>query len=91
MLWIKGIREFVEAANLLKRKGITARFVLAGIVIPTVRQPSPAAAPELADFRCGGVVGPPAGDVRNIQTGKCSVSAFPGGRGCAKGLNRSGS
>jgi glycosyltransferase involved in cell wall biosynthesis len=30
MLWIKGIREFVQAANLLKKKGITARFVLAG-------------------------------------------------------------
>jgi glycosyltransferase involved in cell wall biosynthesis len=30
MLWIKGISEFVEAVNLLLRKGITARFVLAG-------------------------------------------------------------
>jgi len=30
MLWDKGIREFVEAALSLKRRGIRARFVLAG-------------------------------------------------------------
>jgi glycosyltransferase involved in cell wall biosynthesis len=30
MLWIKGIREFVEAAKMLRGKGIRARFVLAG-------------------------------------------------------------
>lgn len=30
MLWIKGIREFVEAAKMLRSKGIRARFVLAG-------------------------------------------------------------
>jgi glycosyltransferase involved in cell wall biosynthesis len=30
MLWIKGIRDFVEAAKLLRDKGIAARFVLAG-------------------------------------------------------------
>jgi glycosyltransferase involved in cell wall biosynthesis len=30
MLWIKGIKEFVEAAQLLKAKGVAARFVLAG-------------------------------------------------------------
>lgn len=30
MLWTKGIGEFVEAAELLRRKGIAARFVLAG-------------------------------------------------------------
>ena len=30
MLWEKGIREFVQAAELLRGKGITARFVLVG-------------------------------------------------------------
>lgn len=30
MLWIKGIREFVEAAKVLRSKGLNARFVLAG-------------------------------------------------------------
>jgi glycosyltransferase involved in cell wall biosynthesis len=30
MLWIKGIREFVEAAQMLRGKGVSARFVLAG-------------------------------------------------------------
>lgn len=30
MLWIKGIREFVEAAKMLRSRGLNARFVLAG-------------------------------------------------------------
>lgn len=30
MLWIKGIREFVEAAKLLRDRGVVARFVLVG-------------------------------------------------------------
>lgn len=30
MLWIKGIKEFVEAAQLLRARGVSARFVLAG-------------------------------------------------------------
>ena len=30
MLWDKGVREFVEAARGLKRKGISARFILVG-------------------------------------------------------------
>jgi glycosyltransferase involved in cell wall biosynthesis len=30
MLWIKGVEEFVEAAKLLRAKGVAARFVLAG-------------------------------------------------------------
>ncbi len=30
MLWIKGIKEFVEAADLLRKRGVKARFVLAG-------------------------------------------------------------
>ncbi|HMF89066.1 MAG TPA: glycosyltransferase family 4 protein [Candidatus Angelobacter sp.] len=35
MLWIKGIMEFVEAARLLRAKGIMARFVLAGDTDPS--------------------------------------------------------
>tara|TARA_R110002096_G_scaffold6305_4_gene29260 strand:- start:20412 stop:21059 length:648 start_codon:yes stop_codon:yes gene_type:complete len=30
MLWDKGVGEFVEAAGILKKEGVTARFVLAG-------------------------------------------------------------
>jgi glycosyltransferase involved in cell wall biosynthesis len=30
MLWIKGISDFVEAASILRQRGLTARFVLAG-------------------------------------------------------------
>lgn len=30
MLWIKGIKEFVEAAQMLRARGVSARFVLAG-------------------------------------------------------------
>ena len=30
MLWIKGIQEFVDAAKLLRQRGVSARFVLAG-------------------------------------------------------------
>jgi glycosyltransferase involved in cell wall biosynthesis len=30
MLWIKGVREFVEAATALRKKGCSARFVLVG-------------------------------------------------------------
>jgi glycosyltransferase involved in cell wall biosynthesis len=54
MLWIKGIREFVEAANLLKRKGVTARFVLAGDSDPN----SPSAIPrqQLLNWQISGAV-----------------------------------
>lgn len=54
MLWIKGIREFVEAANLLKRKGVTARFVLAGDTDPN----SPSAIPrqQLLNWQISGAV-----------------------------------
>jgi glycosyltransferase involved in cell wall biosynthesis len=34
MLWIKGISDFVEAAKLLREKGMNARFVLAGDTDP---------------------------------------------------------
>lgn len=42
MLWNKGVREFVEAAQLVRRKGIVANFVLAGRTDPS----SPAAISE---------------------------------------------
>jgi glycosyltransferase involved in cell wall biosynthesis len=35
MLWDKGIREFVEAARIIKGRGIHARFVLAGRLDPS--------------------------------------------------------
>jgi glycosyltransferase involved in cell wall biosynthesis len=34
MLWIKGVSDFVEAAKLLREKGMNARFVLAGDTDP---------------------------------------------------------
>jgi glycosyltransferase involved in cell wall biosynthesis len=54
MLWIKGISEFVEAANLLKRKGVSARFVLAGDSDPS----SPSAIPrqQLLNWQISGAV-----------------------------------
>jgi glycosyltransferase involved in cell wall biosynthesis len=42
MLWIKGISDFVDAAKLLRAKGINARFVLAGDTDPG----SPGAIPQ---------------------------------------------
>jgi glycosyltransferase involved in cell wall biosynthesis len=42
MLWDKGVREFVEAAGLLKAQGVRAKFVLAGMV----DEENPAAIPE---------------------------------------------
>ena len=54
MLWIKGIAEFVEAAQLLRSKGITARFVLAGDSDPN----SPSAIPrqQLLNWQISGAV-----------------------------------
>jgi glycosyltransferase involved in cell wall biosynthesis len=46
MLWDKGIGEFVEAARILRRRGVEARCVLVGPLDPD----NPAAAPE-ADIR----------------------------------------
>lgn len=42
MLWNKGVREFVEAAQLLHQRGLAARFILVGRTDPS----SPAAIPE---------------------------------------------
>jgi glycosyltransferase involved in cell wall biosynthesis len=54
MLWDKGVGEFVEAARLVSRRGVTARFVLVGMVDPT----NPSAIPEsqLRDWRDDGLV-----------------------------------
>lgn len=43
MLWDKGVREFVEAARLLKQKGVHARFILVG----RRDEHNPAAIPEI--------------------------------------------
>ena len=53
MLWDKGIREFVEAARLLKAEGRDLRFVLAGGLDPG----NPASIPEriLMDWRAAGL------------------------------------
>jgi glycosyltransferase involved in cell wall biosynthesis len=42
LLWDKGVREFVEAAELLRKRGISAHFVLAG----SSDDGNPAAIPE---------------------------------------------
>jgi glycosyltransferase involved in cell wall biosynthesis len=54
MLWIKGIRQFVEAAKLLHSKGVTARFVLVGDTDPN----SPSCIPrqQLIDWHSSGEV-----------------------------------
>jgi len=54
MLWDKGIGEFVEAARLIRDKGIDARFILAGDTDPE----NPAAVPpyQLEAWNRGGVV-----------------------------------
>ena len=54
MLWNKGIKEFVEAASLLRGKGIAARFVLAG----DTDSGSPSAIPrqQLLEWQASGEV-----------------------------------
>lgn len=54
MLWNKGVREFVEAAKLVRSRGILAHFVLAGRTDPS----SPAAIPEqqLMEWHNAGLV-----------------------------------
>jgi glycosyltransferase involved in cell wall biosynthesis len=54
MLWIKGISDFVEAAKLLRAKGVNARFVLAGDTDPG----SPGAIPreKLQEWQNAGAV-----------------------------------
>ncbi len=54
MLWDKGVREFVEAAQILKQRGVTARFALVGDTDPHY----PACVPEqqLKEWQASGVV-----------------------------------
>jgi glycosyltransferase involved in cell wall biosynthesis len=54
MLWDKGVREFVEAARMLKNSGISARFVLVGDADPA----NPAAIPasRLSAWQSAGIV-----------------------------------
>jgi glycosyltransferase involved in cell wall biosynthesis len=54
LLWEKGIGEFVEAANALKREGITARFVLVGD--PDPGNPSSVSTAQLRAWDAQGVV-----------------------------------
>lgn len=50
----KGIREFIEAARLLRRKGVEARFVVAGDIDPG--NPTSATLADLVHWRQEGVV-----------------------------------
>ena len=54
MLWDKGVREFVEAAQILKAQGISARFALVGDTDPNY----PACVPEqqLNEWQSSGIV-----------------------------------
>lgn len=54
MLWIKGIQEFVDAAQILQAKGISARFVLAGD--SDANNPSCVPRQQLLDWQASGVV-----------------------------------
>jgi glycosyltransferase involved in cell wall biosynthesis len=54
MLWIKGVQEFVGAAQLLKKKGVQARFVLAGDSDPN--NPSCVPRAQLAEWQASGTV-----------------------------------
>ena len=54
MLWDKGVREFVEAAHILKDQGVSARFALVGDTDPDY----PACVPEqqLNEWQSAGIV-----------------------------------
>jgi len=54
MLGIKGIKEFVSAANLLRRRGVAGRFVLAGGTDPV--NPSCVPRQQLLDWQAAGIV-----------------------------------
>ncbi len=54
MLWSKGVQEFVDAARLLKRRGVRARFVLVGA--PDDQNPSAVPEATLRDWNDSGVV-----------------------------------
>ena len=54
MLWIKGVQQFVAAAQLLRQKGLSARFILAGDGDPN----SPSCVPrqQLLDWQNSGAI-----------------------------------
>jgi glycosyltransferase involved in cell wall biosynthesis len=54
MLWMKGIREFVEAAKLLRANGLDARFILAGDTDSC--SPSAISRQQLLDWQNSGAV-----------------------------------
>jgi glycosyltransferase involved in cell wall biosynthesis len=54
MLWIKGIVEFVQAAKLIRIKGIQVRFVLAGDT--DLRSPSAIPREQLLEWQASGAV-----------------------------------
>jgi glycosyltransferase involved in cell wall biosynthesis len=54
MLWIKGIQEFAGAAQLLRSKGVSARFVLAGD--SDVNNPSCVPRQQLFDWQASGIL-----------------------------------
>jgi glycosyltransferase involved in cell wall biosynthesis len=54
MLWIKGIREFVEAAKMLRSGGLNARFVLAGDSDPS--SPSSVPRQQLLEWQSSGSI-----------------------------------
>ena len=54
MLWIKGIKEFIEAARLLQGKRIAARFVLAGDSDPN--NPSCVPRDQLLEWQRSGII-----------------------------------
>jgi glycosyltransferase involved in cell wall biosynthesis len=54
MLWIKGVQQFVEAAQILREKGISARFVLAGG--GDANSPSCVPNQQLLDWEAAGLV-----------------------------------
>jgi glycosyltransferase involved in cell wall biosynthesis len=54
MLWDKGVGEFVEAATLLKRRGVSARFVLVGE--PDGENPASVPEHKLVSWQKDGVV-----------------------------------
>jgi glycosyltransferase involved in cell wall biosynthesis len=54
MLWIKGVQEFVDAAQLLRSRRVTARFVLAGE--SDLNSPSCVPRQQLFDWQASGIV-----------------------------------
>lgn len=54
LLWAKGVAEFVEAARLLRSRGVSARFILAGA--PDTANPSAVPTAQIAAWVAEGVV-----------------------------------